>query len=174
MAQHRLKEHRVVGDVEVGELVVGQQYADDVAGVTADAVLHHQSVCRGDVVGTGTGQGAGEADIRITLGYKSRHTHGGLATLGVADVEEVVAPGVAHVGQQHLGGQQGVDTGLRVDGRDTVGLVFRFGGTEAVVVGRDGDEWAAGQRFLDGEFAARGALVCAIYRKVVVEYETHG
>lgn len=47
----------------------------------------------------------------------------------------MVVPIVAESGEQFAGCDEGIDAALCVDGRNAIGLRFRLGAAEAVVVG---------------------------------------
>lgn len=81
MAQQGFDEQVGVGVVEVEEVVVGEEDADDGAGHTGDGVLEEAAIGGRDVVGARTGEGVVEMDVGVMLGDKSHDTHRGLSAL---------------------------------------------------------------------------------------------
>ena len=172
MAEEGLGEDAVARDTEAEEMVVGQQDADDGGGHSGNGVQNELAIGGGDVVGSCSGKGIVEMDVGIMFSNEPDDAHGGLSTLGIAAVEEVALPAVAHVGEKFARGNECVDAALGVGGRDAISLWLGLGDAEAVVVGGDGDERTASHDFLDAEVATRGALVGTIDGEVIVESQS--
>ena len=81
----------------------------------------------------------------------------------------MVFPLEAHISKELAGCEERIDTALGVGSRDAVGLRAGLGDAEAVVVGRNGDEWATSHDFLDAEVATGGTLVGTVDGEVVIE-----
>ena len=86
----------------------------------------------------------------------------------------MVVPAVAHVGEELAGSNEGINAALCIGTGDAVGLMFRLGGAESVVVGGNGDEGTARHDFLNAEFAASGTLVGTVDGEMAVESQSFG
>ena len=81
----------------------------------------------------------------------------------------MVFPLEAHISKELAGCEERIDTALGVGSRDTVGLRAGLGDAEAVVVGRNGDEWATSHDFLDAEITTGWTLVGTVDGKMVIK-----
>ena len=174
VAQRGLLEDVAGRDAQTVVFVVGEQRADDGGGHGGLTGADELAIGLADVVGTAAGNGMGETDVGVSLGTEPQHADGGLTALGVTEVEEEVAPLVAHVAEQLAGGKQTVDAGLGIGAGYAVGLIAVGGGPKAVVVGSHGNEPTAHHFEQDVDIAPRRALVFMVNGVMVVEHHATG
>ena len=169
VAEEGFNEDAVARDSETEEMVIGKKNADDGGWHTCNGVKQELAVGGGNVVGASTGVCVVEMDVRVTFCNEPDYAHGSLSTLRVARVKDMVFPLEAHISKELAGCEERIDTALGVGSRDAVGLRAGLGDAEAVVVGRNGDEWATSHDFLDAEITTGWTLVGTVDGKMVIK-----